>query len=188
MHIFGEPQAASQFIPEETLNASACFTWPGSEHLVHYVIQSTCRAITCAERDMVLITEFFEEGAAVLLLASPSAVGKYNIAPRARFALHLNLAGNDSSLYPAVQSSIEATGEDPREVFWLASQGQPAPGSPKDSFPNIQQISRDPVRPGFGSLLLNRLVDQLETSRHRFGLWVSKEAGQPYQVTVMERL
>jgi hypothetical protein len=188
IHIFGEPQAASQFIPGETLSASACFTWPGSGHLVHYVIQSSCRAITCAERDMVLITEIFEGGAAVLLLASPSAVGKYNITPRARFALHLNLAGSVPSLYPAVQSSIETAGEDPREVFWLTDQGQPAPGSQNDSFPNIQQISPDPVLPGFGSLLLNRLVDQLERSRHRFGLWVSKEAGQPYLVTLMERL
>ena len=58
------------------------------------------QAILSGDLDLVVVIGLCEDGSTALLLASPDAVGRYNLLPRARLAAR-SLSGSDSALSAA---------------------------------------------------------------------------------------
>jgi hypothetical protein len=165
----------------------------------------------------VILAQETGEQAVVLLLASPSAVGLYNLSPRAclghKFAISsapdglLRAAGSalkkanqaladkeaaQNVLNPPTNekdpSSKKAAEQETGEVQWIAAARRPDTASLKTAFPQARWLGPDQEVPPGDLFLLCALVSRLEAEKARQGLLLSEGPQKSGLVTLVERI
>jgi len=142
------------------------------------------------------------DGSAALLLASERAVKDHGLTPRARIH-HMSVRGDDpimmlSAPIPATRHALEKTGltiDDmdvveineafaPVVLAWLKEIG----ADPAKTNPNGGAIALGHPLGATGSILMTKLLHELERTGGRFGLQTMCEGGGQANVTIIERL
>ena len=165
--------------------------WPVTAPLDHAVLQNACRTLITGEWHLLLAGESAPQAAAAALLASPSAVGRLNLVPRARLTPLPTLPPAPD--WPqALWTAAQKTGEEdePLEIEWLACAG-PADERAAElqtALPAAQWLTPQPDSPLGIVLALNSLVHTLEQENARAGLLLSLTTGQPLLATLLERI
>jgi acetyl-CoA C-acetyltransferase len=142
------------------------------------------------------------DGAAALLIASPTAVRRHGFTPRAR--IHsLSVVGSDpvymlTAVMPATEAALERghLGVDDIDVFevneafapvllaWSADTG----ASLEKANPNGGAIALGHPLGATGAILMTKLLYELERTGGRYGLQTMCEGGGQANATVIERL
>jgi hypothetical protein len=174
--------------------------WPSTPLLVHYTLQAAVRAVTAGERDLIIISQFGQVGhltqdlAVSLLLASPKAVGRHNVVPRARFSACLTLNMRAENFYENVRAGlekkrahdVEEAEEQPEvKVDWLAA-ARKLDGSPEKVFPGAQWLPTEDAASSGELFLLHALVEKLSETSAAGGLLVSSGPQSAGLVTLVE--
>ncbi|NUL45745.1 acetyl-CoA C-acetyltransferase [Cellulosimicrobium funkei] len=142
------------------------------------------------------------DGAAALLIASPDAVERFNLTPRARIH-HLSARGADpvmmlSAPIPATKYALEKSGLTLEEIdlveineafaavvlAWLQETG----ADPEKVNVNGGAIALGHPIGATGARLMTSLLHELERSGGRYGLQTMCEGGGQANVTIIERL
>jgi hypothetical protein len=143
------------------------FKWemPGMQD--HFLLQATGRAVMLEQRSLVVIVEEKQGKLAVQALASPRAVGRYNLLPHARLVFLPSFPSNEvpeqiaAHLLEPVQSSLD-------QVTWLADTGKRVAGGA------VQ--------------LMNRLVKKLDKNKGSYALLASLTTQGQALGTLIERI
>jgi hypothetical protein len=93
----------------------AAFLWPAAPLLDHYILQSAARSLQTRQRDLIIVGQFSGpliagdglEQAGALLLASPAAIGRHNLGPRARIAAALSISAGQGGLLSAASTALK---------------------------------------------------------------------------------
>lgn len=110
----------------------AAFLWPAAPLLDHFVLQAAVRCVQSGQRELVAVGQFSSqpgandglEQAGALLLAGPAAVGRYNLAPRARAAALLAVNAAQGGLLASARAGLHQLAERER------ARRQPLPSKP----------------------------------------------------------
>ncbi len=118
----------------------------------HFLLQAAGRAVMLEQRSLAVIVEEKQGKLAALALASPRAVGRYNLLPHARLVF---LPSLQSSAAPEEMAArlLEPVQLPLDQVAWLADTGKRAAGGA------VQ--------------LINRLVKKLDKNKGSYALLVS---------------
>jgi hypothetical protein len=143
------------------------FQWemPGMQD--HFLLQAAGRAVMLEQRSLTVIVEAKQGKLAALALASPRAVGRYNLLPHARLvflpSLQLSEPPEQSAVHllEPVQLSLD-------QVTWLADNGKRAAGG------TVQ--------------LINRLVKKLDKNKGSYALLASLTPQGQALGTLIERI
>jgi hypothetical protein len=194
----------------------SAFLWPAAPLLDHYILQSNARAMQLNARDVVILGQFAAPGggphqpghAAVVLLASPAAVGRHNLAPQARLAALLAFNAAQSGilgsacaalkrLNPGVELSEQPEAQEepasnlypePEDVAWLAGAVPLAENEKAVSFPNAQILVTKPPAPSGDLFLLAELVKTMAGSKTDWGLLIGHGPQETGLITLLERI
>jgi hypothetical protein len=177
--------------------------------LPHYILHSVARSIDLGVMDAALVVQTGPGGMAGVALVSPVAVGRHNMAPRARLALLASLPGVDARPLQDFAVHFERALPKKKEPAVVVEgaveiEEEPLPDLPEigaitrlavsgkgpvdlDGFPALQRL--EPESPAEGDLfLLDALVSQLEASKERWGLLLSLGEQGACLATLVERL
>lgn len=167
-HLLGDANA----LPLKTV-----YHWPEQATPAHRLLHFACQALQSGDLDLVLLAN--RDQAAVL--ASPKAVGRWNLLPRANLSARFSFAPElpPGQFLPALAVQLLAAEIDP-EQNGCAAALEPADFALAPAFPAIQWL--EPAHPGVIAQL-NRLCTTLEDRAAALGLLFS-----PGLATVIERL
>lgn len=165
---------------------AARFQWPAGPLLAHFVLQACSRAVESGERDLILLGQETGGRAVLLLLASPAAVGRHNLAPRVRVGPRLSLGGTGGGLTAAARAALENAGLDLQQIEWLAAgrKLEARPAAP--AFPSARWLLPDDRTPGGDLFLFSALADRLE--KEKLALLLSQGPQKSGLVTLVERV
>jgi len=181
----------------------ARFQWPGTVLLAHWMLQSAARSIEAGDRDLVILAQETGDQVVALLLASPDAVGIYNLSPRARLGQKLTLSSAPGGLLAAASAVLEKADGSPAdrsladqeavdqgstEIQWVAAARQPEADSINASFRAARWLGSDKEVPPGDLFLLCALVGQLEEDKAQRGLLLSEGPQKSGLVTLVERV
>jgi hypothetical protein len=193
----------------------AGFLWPPTALLGHVQLQNMARAIEAGERDLVILAQETGEQAVALLLASPSAVGLYNLSPRACLSHKLAVSSAPDGLLKAAFSALKKADEslagqgleedtaseetspaspgnrmEPKDgkVQWIAAALRPDPAALKAAFPGARWLGADHTVPPGDLFLLSALIGRLEVEKAHRGLLLSEGSQRSGLVTLVERV
>jgi len=176
----------------------ARFQWPTVPLLAHSALQNIARSIEDGEADLVLLAQETAGQAVVLLLASPGAVGVYNLSPKARIGQKLALSSAPNGLLKAAcvalnkvdRESAEQDAEPPGAVNmqWLASAKRLDAPSAEEIFPGARWVKPGEETPPGDLFLLRALVTRLEEEKAQRGLLLSEGPQKSGLVTLVERI
>ncbi|PBC46280.1 acetyl-CoA C-acyltransferase [Rhodococcus sp. ACS1] len=160
------------------------------------------KTLTDGGRLTAAVASQISDGASAVLLASPEAVERYGLTPRARIH-HLSARGADpifmlSAPIPATRYALEKTGlsiDDidlveineafaPVVLAWLAEIG----ADPAKVNVNGGAIALGHPLGATGTKLMATLLNELERTGGRYGLQTICEGGGTANVTIIERL
>ncbi|MGW5144734.1 acetyl-CoA C-acetyltransferase [Rhodococcus koreensis] len=160
------------------------------------------KTLTGGGRLTAAVASQISDGASAVLLASPEAVERYGLTPRARIH-HLSARGADpifmlSAPIPATRYALEKTGlsiDDidlveineafaPVVLAWLAEIG----ADPAKVNVNGGAIALGHPLGATGTKLMATLLNELERTGGRYGLQTICEGGGTANVTIIERL
>ena len=160
------------------------------------------KTLTDGGRLTAAVASQISDGASAVLLASPEAVERYGLTPRARIH-HLSARGADpifmlSAPIPATRYALEKTGlsiDDidlveineafaPVVLAWLAETG----ADPAKVNVNGGAIALGHPLGATGTKLMATLLNELERTGGRYGLQTMCEGGGQANVTIIERL
>lgn len=164
----------------------ARFFWPVTPLLPHTILQLTARAVESGDRDLVLLAQESSGRAVALLLASPAAVGRHNLIPRARIGAKLSLSGSVDDLPSAAKKSLEQVGQELDGLAFLAA-ARPARAL-ANLFPGAQWILPGADLPSGDLFLLAALLQRLEGEQRKCGLLLSSGPQKSGLATLLERL
>lgn len=168
------------------------FFWPAGPLRDHLLLHDAARSIETQDCRLMLVGQQNATAAGLGLLASPEAVGRYNLMPRARLAgrLALNPSGWQEVL-AAVCRAFAQPELDPTATTWLAACNDAEPAglqSDSASFPEARWLPPPAhARAGVAARLVE-LVQTLEEQNAPQGLLLSSLPGRPALVTRIERL
>jgi hypothetical protein len=192
----GQKIASAQ---QESGSGTAVFLWPQSPLLAHHTLHALARTIEAGERDMIILGQLGNnlEGA-VLLLASPVVVGRYNLLPRARIGKRI--VHPSAGFLGAAHSALETRAEESEDeetavspgaadVSWLAA-AAPIGSEPLEKvFPAADWLlPASTEAPAFDLFLLVCLLKRLEEMRQPCGMLVSASSWGTTMGTLIERI
>jgi hypothetical protein len=148
------------------------FSWqlPGMQD--HYLLQSVGRTVMLEQRDLVVIVEEKQGNLAALALASPRAVGRYNLLPHARLiflpSIQTKPTGEPAAFEQTAARLLEPIQLPLEQVTWLA----------------------DPDEPDASGALgsVNQLVHKLDSDKGSHALLVGLTAYNVALGTLLERI
>jgi hypothetical protein len=181
----------------------ARFQWPVTPLLVHYVVQSSARAMEAKDRELVIVAQETGGQVCALLLASPVVVGRHNLSPQARVARKFSLSSRPGGLIPAAMAALEkadrleaeqATEDEvaaselpqPGVVQWCATARKGLPGM--ESFRGAQWLLPGGDLPSGDLFLLAALSARLAESKAPRGMLLSEGSQKAGLATVLERV
>ncbi len=212
IHWFGDDLTSEQISP--LLPKSARYSW-ADPSLQHFVLQSTAQACACAERDLVLLGQTWENHACGLLVASTHATGRDNLLPAARIAARLTFHGLQAeTLFPVINNWMQKTlhnaeekreaaqknGEEAedaepialptaQEVAWVACGDLIDLDALAQTFPKARRLAALPPAPPGDLFLLTALLRALLHTRERWGWLISIDAARGAALaTLIERV
>lgn len=167
-HVLGDSTA---------LPLKAVYHWPEQVAPAHRLLHFACQALQSADLDLLLLAG----GDRAAALASPRAVGRWNLLPRANLCARFSYAPDlePEKFLPALAVQLLAAEIDP-EKPGCAVALEPAEFALAPAFPAIEWL--EPTRSG-PVAQLNRLCAALEERSADLGLFLS-----PGLATVIERL
>lgn len=156
------------------------FLWPRHAGQSGFVLHDVCRSLLIREQNLALMAEKDQNAVHFALLASPQALGRFNLMPHAHIAAWWTLPPSALSVLP---QKLEKSGFDPELVRWISGEG----GLGQNAilpFPAAQAVEEGP-----DSLLgkLNFLIRRLDETKCSHGLLLSGLAGAPLLATLVER-
>ena len=144
----------------ETSPDVVLFQWPDLPDLDHLLLHSTSRAILAGERELVLLGQEWQHHTAAVLLASPAAVGKYNLLPLARIESRLTLPAEPerwaSSLRVILQKRAQLALEKIRAAEQAVAQSTPYEA---ESVPEVQAADILPIPEEINWLATSQPID-----------------------------
>jgi hypothetical protein len=163
------------------------FTWPGLPLLDHFMLHDACRSILSGDCDLIVIGQQLGNIAGAALLASPKAVGRHNLMPRAKMAARLAL-GLEGSPISAMRTMIDGLEQDNKAMTCLAPVNN-------DTF-EVLKLESDQLHDSMkvfpsdsGTIVqMNRLAMALEDQHHDCGLLVSSTPGRPILASLLQRV
>ncbi len=180
----------------------ARYQWPSLPLLAHSSLQGIARTIEAGDTDLVLLAQETGDQLVVLLLASPSAVGLYNLSPRACLRHKLAVSGAPGGLLQAARAALQKASQKPAEedpagegeskretitVQWLAAARRM--GAAQDAaFPGARWVTPSAEIPPGDLFLLHALVKRLEEEKEQYGLLISEGPYRSGQATLLERI
>lgn len=205
-----EPGLLAQTRDIGLLDTLAVFQWPSAPLLAHFVLQAAVRSIAAGERDLVLVAQFGQTGQLsqdhliMLLLASPQAVGRHNLAPQVRFARMRSLNGRAAGFAETLRelSAPDPVEEDQQEntenespksstplpIRWLGAARPVAGLVVNDIFPGADWVGPDPETPAGDLFVLGRLLERLAEQKDRCGVWLTEGPQTVRLATLIERI
>jgi hypothetical protein len=169
----------------------ARFQWPPFALLVHSQLQNSARAIEAGERDLVLLAQEAGDQAILLLLASPAAVGTYNLSPYARLDQKFTLSSAPDGLLQNARAGLEKADQgrdDPVEIQYLASARRLEQAEFRAAFPSALWLGPDGQTPAADLFLLQALASRLVQEKARWGLLLSEGPLKSGLATRVERV
>ena len=156
------------------------FHWPGQGLLANFLLHDACRALSMREQNLALIAE--EEGSQLhfSVLASPQAVGRFNLMPRAHIAAWWSLPLASIKSLP---NKLEKSGYDLGCVQWLAGEAGLLEQA-HDSFPDGRPVRSDSITT---TGRLNGIIRRLDEEKCSHGLLLSSPHNGPLLATLIER-
>ena len=156
------------------------FLWPLHAGQSGFILHDVCRSLLIREQNLALLAEKDQDVVHFALMASPQALGRYNLMPHAHIAAWWTLP---PSALTALPQKLEKSGFDPELVRWISGEGGLGQNAIV-TFPAAQ-----PVEQGPDSLLgrLNFLIRRLDETKCSHGLLLSGLAGAPLLATLVER-
>ncbi len=185
--------AARLALQEAGLRPSVpAFYWPNETLLDHLLLHDAARGVIVQDCHLMLFGQQDASGASLALLASPNAVGRYNLMPRAR--LEARLAANPerrAQTLPALYQALERRDLDPdATALFAACSDVQLDELQQDhhTFPDGRWLP-PPARPQAGvTFRLAQLVEKLEEEQAHQGLLISALPGQPVLATLVQRI
>ena len=180
------PRAADSGFPEST----PFFQWPCQPQFEHSLLHSCSRVLMMEEAQVILAGQAGGGGSlSAICMASPRAIGRYNILPQARLAARLVVSPPyRTEVLPSLRARLEADGYEPDSIEWLALANLPDTDIYGDleSFPHAERVAMEADFDG-AIPRLNGLVQALVESGAERGLLVSAVPGAPVLATLVER-
>lgn len=160
-----------------TLPLTPVYHWPAQAATAHRLLHFTCQALQSADLDLLLLAD----GDQAAALASPRAVGRWNLLPRANLCARFSYTADlePPKFLPALAVHLLAAEIDPEQPGCAVAL-EPAEFALAPAFPAIQWL--EPIQSG-PIAQLNRLCAALEERSAALGLFFS-----PGLATVIERL
>jgi len=158
----------------------AVFRWLPQAMLGDLLLQDACRALLIREYNLVLLAEKEDNSIHCALLASPQAVGRYNLMPKAHIAAWWTLPPVTLTALP---QKLEKSGFDRDCVQWVNG-GKKIVQEARMVFPDIQ-----PVEPEQHTTIarFNSLVHRLEENKCSHGFLLAGSETNPLLATLVER-
>jgi hypothetical protein len=170
----GEPPAV-----ELPGRAPLFYCWPAEPGLAAFLLQDALHVLKLREHHLVTLVEEKEGRIDQAVLASPRAIGQYNLYPKARIAGWWALPPGGSAGLP---QCLEAAGYEPSAMRWLAGDAGLVDEGVR-YFPGAKVLNDGPT----GTMAaLNRLVAAVVESRQDLGLLVCQSGKGPILVTLVE--
>ncbi len=158
----------------------ATFLWIRQKILPGFIFHDVCRALLIREQNLALLAGKDKIGVHYTLLASPQAVGRYNLMPHAHITAWWALP---SSAINALPQKLEKSGFDPSVVGWIVGEG--------DLGQNAIAVfpAAKPIEGTSDSIIgkLNCLIRHLDQTKCSHGLLLTGSAGSPLLATLIER-
>ncbi len=168
------------------------FYWPSETLLDHLLLHDAARSVMVQDCHLTIFGQQDASGASLGLLASPTAVGRYNLMPRARLDARLALnPGKRSQTLAALYQVLERRDLEPHSTAWFAAcsdVGLDELQEDHHTFPDARWLT-PPARPQAGvTFRLAQLVEKLEEENAGQGLLISAQPGQPVLATLVQRI
>ncbi|HEX9018505.1 MAG TPA: hypothetical protein VF806_04935 [Anaerolineaceae bacterium] len=164
----------------------ARFHWPVTALLPHVILQSAGRALESGDRDLVILAQETAGTLITLLLASPAAVGRHNLTPRARLSTKLTFSSTPDGPLPAALTALEKSGQAASEIAWLGASRRF--NGAQQAFPAARWVGLGPQTPAGDLFVFAALVDCLVTEKSAAGLLVSEGPQKSGLATLVERV
>ena len=173
-----------------TLEQKPLLKWTGPVGSPHYLLHAMSRSILVGDCDLAVVAQMEQSAGSAALLASPKAVGRYNLLPRARILERWELGCTVKDLAPQVLERIEKAKRDPDAVrlILLPSQAEVPPEAFSEIFPDAGVFSSDTHGDTKILFRLNDLVRRMEEESLDNGLLVSWSGGGPAVISWIERV
>ncbi len=145
-----------------------------------FILHDVLRLLLIREKNLALLAENERAVVHYALLASPQAVGRYNLMPHAHVTAWWTLP---SLALTALPQKLDKSGFDPALVKWIAGENGLAEQAIA-TFPEARPLEQPPE-----SIIgkLNCLIRQLDLSRSSHGLLLTGSADTPLLATLVER-
>jgi len=168
------------------------FSWKSGGVFDHYLLQSAARTILVEDAHVIILGHQVGCATSALLLASPAAVGMYNLNPSARLALRLSVFGdgmNSIQVCHALQTQLKKRDFEAGRVNWLAF-SEPCMENMHiaDLFPVANVISVSAACPVGVLYQVNVLVNALQEVKDGVGMVVSRSTEGHVLATVLDRV
>jgi hypothetical protein len=158
----------------------AIYRWSRQVLLCDFLLQDACRALLTSEHNLVLLAEKEAGSVHYALLASPQAIGRYNLMPRAHIAAWWTLS---PATLPALPQKLEKSGFDRDCVQWVNGEKEIVEQA-QMVFPDIQA-----VKPEQGATIarFNGLIHKLDEKKCSHGFLLAGSNDSPLLATLVER-
>ena len=156
------------------------YHWSREDAQPGFIFHDVLRLLLIREKNLALLAEKDQAAVHFVLLASPQALGRYNLMPHAHVTAWWTLPPLALSALP---QKLDKSGFDPELVKWVIGEnglGQQA----ITTFPAARPIEQVP-----DSIIgkLNCLIHQLDQTKSSHGLLLTGSAGTPLLATLVER-
>jgi hypothetical protein len=177
-HVITESPAEARAITANIFPIS--YHWPRGSAQPGFIFHDVLRLLLIREKNLALMAEKDQAAVHFALLASPQAVGRYNLMPHAHVTAWWTLP---PLAITALPQKLDKSGFDPELVKWVAGENglwEQAIAT----FPDAQPLEQPPK-----SIIgkLNCLIHQLDRSRSSHGLLLTGSADSPLLATLIER-
>lgn len=156
------------------------FRWPGQPMLCDFLLHDVCRSLMIREHNLIMLAESENGCMDYTLLASPQAVGRYNLMPKAHIAAWWALP---PSTLNALPQKLEKSGFDRDCVQWVSGKKEIAEQA-RMVFPDIEQVETE-NHSTIGRL--NGLIRRMDESKCSHGFLLAGADDSPLLATLVER-
>jgi hypothetical protein len=159
--------------------------YPPAPLLAHLALHDAARCLELNETSLMLVVCGSGSAAAAAVLASPQAVGKWNLLPDALLAERLLFTVPDGqAVQPPLARALERHNRSLEEIACLANVTAEADEPTLTGLPDgIQTLCEANL-----IAALNRLARKLSEQQAEAGLLFSRRPGQPCLATLVERV
>ena len=167
------------------------FRWNSDQVSEQFMFHAACREVAVDDRNLILLLSSQAWQTTAVLLASPAAVGMYNLIPMAYVEelISLRLPGAEAELFPILESALLKKQRKPaqlKEILMVSAAGK-RPVKAETAFASAGWVR--PQNPAAGALAAcHELVGALAQKEQANGLAVELTAAGQLFATWIERV